>query len=160
MPYCNNCGASLPEGVRLCPSCGADIQSQTLPPPPPPMPQPTQEEGKKRGVLLTAWLIFMLIANTGVTIYYFLFGPLIMAMLPTIPSWVIYALGIGALLNVVFTIFLFKWKKWAFFACCGMALFAMVINVAVIRLGITSILGLLGPVILWLLLRSKWNYLE
>jgi uncharacterized membrane protein len=114
---------------------------------------------KKRGVLLTAWLILMLIASAGSAIFYFLFGSFITAVLPTIPSWALYALGIGSALNVVFTIFLFKWKKWAFFAFCGMGGIVFVINI-VIGLGITSISGLLGLVILWLLLRPKWNYLQ
>lgn len=42
MPFCSSCGASLPEGVRFCPSCGVAIQSQTIPPPP--TSQLTQEE--------------------------------------------------------------------------------------------------------------------
>lgn len=117
------------------------------------------EAEKKRGGLLTAWLILMLIANAGTTVFYFLAGSLITTLLPTIPSWAPYVLGVMSLLNFVFTIFLFKWKKWAFFAFCGMAGIALVINI-VIGTGISSLFGLLGPVILYLLLRSKWNYLE
>lgn len=114
---------------------------------------------KKRGGLLTAWLILMLIANAGTAVYYLLFGSAVISLLPTIPSWSLYVLGILAAINFVFTIFLFMWKKWAFFALCGMTGIAFVINI-VIGLGITSVLGLLGPVILYLVLRSKWNYLE
>jgi len=117
------------------------------------------EVEKKRGGLLTAWLILMLIANAGTAAYYFLFGSLVTALLPTIPFWAIYVLGVGSLLNFAFTIFLFKWKRWAFFAFCGMAGVVLVINI-VIGMGISSLFGLLGPVILYLILRSKWNYLE
>jgi len=115
---------------------------------------------KKRGALLTIWLILMLLANAGTALTYLLDGGFITAFLPTIPSWAIYTLGIFALLNVVFTIFLFMWKKWAFFAFCGSAGIIFVINV-VIGIGIVStLLGLIGPVILYLILRSKWNLLE
>lgn len=114
---------------------------------------------KKRGAILTIWLVLMLIANAGTALYYFLFGSLVTTVLPTIPSWAIIVLGVLSLLNVIFTVFLFMWKKWAFFAFCGTAGIALVINI-VIGMGIASILGLLGPVILYLLLRSKWNYLE
>lgn len=116
------------------------------------------ETEKKRGILLTAWLILMLLANAGVAIIYFLFSGLVIALIPTM-SWVIYIVGFLSLLNIVFTIFLFKWKKWAFFAFCAMAGIMFVINI-LIGTGISSVLGFLGPVILWLLLRSKWNYLE
>jgi len=117
------------------------------------------EAKKKFGVLLTAWLILMLITNAGGAIFYLLFGSLITIILPTIPFWAVYLFGILSLLNIVIVIFLFKWKKWAFFASCGMSVIAFLINI-LIGTGITSILGLFGPVILWLLLRSKWNYLE
>ena len=119
---------------------------------------------KKRGALLTIWLALMIVANAGTALYYFLFSSFITSLsssigLPTIPSWAIYTLGILALVNVVFAVFLIMWKKWAFFAFSVMSVVTLVINV-VIGLGISSVFGLLGPVILYLLLRSKWNYLE
>jgi len=114
---------------------------------------------KKRGALLTIWLILMLIANTGTVITYLLGGEFITSVLPTIPSWSIYALTIFGLLNVLFTIFLFMWKKWAFFAFCGSAGIIFVINL-IIGMGFSSILGLGGPIILYLILRSKWKLLE
>jgi len=102
----------------------------------------------------------MLLADGGTALTYLLAGGFITAVLPTIPSWAIYVLGVGALLNVVFVIFLFMWKKWAFFALCGMAGIAFVINL-VSGMGIVpSILGLAGVVILYLILRSKWDLLE
>ena len=51
------------------------------------------------------------------------------------------------------------WKKWAFFAFCGIAGIAFVINL-VIRGGFSSILGLLGPIILYLIMRPKWDLFE
>jgi len=115
---------------------------------------------KKRGWLLTTWLILMLIGNAATAISYFFFGSFITAALPAIPSWVIYFLGIISLLNILFTIFLLKWKKWAFFAFCGMAGIVFVINVFSLGFGIFQIAGLLGSVILYLLLSPKWKYLE
>lgn len=116
------------------------------------------ETEKKRGLLLTFWLIVMLITNAGVAITYLLGSGLIAFISPNVPLWAIYVFGISCAFNVVFTIFLFLWKKWAFFAYCGMAGIAFVINLA-IGIGLSSILGLVGPIILYLILRPKWNLL-
>ncbi len=118
------------------------------------------ETEKKRGALLTIWLILILISN-GITALSYLFGEgFITSVLPTIPMWAIYSLGIFALLNLVFTIFLFMWKKWAFFAFCGSAGIILVINL-VIGIGIVfALLGLIGPVILYLIMKSKWDLFE
>lgn len=112
---------------------------------------------KKRGGLLTFWLILMLIGNI-ITILVYLLGRNILTFL--IPSWAIYIMPILALLNIVFVIFLFMWKKWAFFGFCGTTGVALVINI-ILGAGIFSIiLGLAGPVILYLILRPKWDLLE
>lgn len=118
------------------------------------------ETEKKRGVLLTLWLILMFVFNGLTALLYLLGGGFIASVLPTIPMWAIYSFGIFSLLNFVFTIFLFIWKKWAFFAFCGSAGIIFIINL-VIGIGIVStLLGLIGPVILYLILRSKWNLFE
>jgi hypothetical protein len=114
---------------------------------------------KERGLLLTSWLFLMLLINIGGALIYLLLGIFYPNLIPTIPSWAIYFFGISEILMVVFIIFLFKWKKWAFFALCGMAIIALIINL-IIGVGFTSILGLIGVVILYLLLRSKWDLLE
>lgn len=110
---------------------------------------------KKRGVLLTIWLIFMLIANIGIALTY-LFGSGFIAKVLRTPVWIIYTLSIFSFLNVVFTIFLFMWKKWAFFAFCGSAIIVFVMNL-ITGIGFSAILGLLGPLILYLILRHKWD---
>ncbi len=118
------------------------------------------ETEKKRGALLTIWLILMLIFNGITALSYLLVGEFIASALSPIPIWAIYSLGVFALLNLVFTIFLFMWKRWAFFAFCGSAGIVFIINL-VIEIGIVSaLLGLIGPVILYLIMRSKWNLFE
>jgi len=115
---------------------------------------------KKRGTLLTIWLILMLIFNGITALSYLLGGGFITSVLPTIPMWVIYSLGVFALLNFVFAIFLFMWKKWAFFGFCGSAGIIFVINL-IIGIGfVSALLGLIGPVILYLIMRPKWDLFE
>ncbi len=120
---------------------------------------------KKLGTLLTIWLVIMVIANlfgalTYLILYKLVFIEKIAAVLPALPSTAIYILGIIGILNVIFTIFLFKWKKWAFFAYCGSAGIVFIINL-IIGTGIVAALcGLIGPVILYLIMRPKWNLFE
>ena len=117
-------------------------------------------EGKKRGKLLTFWLVLMLIANAGTALTYLLWNSSIITTYPNVPSWIWYIYGLLGLANVVFAIFLFMWKKWAFFAFCGMAALAFILNL-IVGLGIIpAIFGLAGPVILYLIIRSKWSLLE
>ena len=122
---------------------------------------PASSQGeKKRGKLLTTWLIIMLAANAGTALTYLLWNSSIIDMYPNVPPSIWYVYGILGLANVVFTVFLFMWKKWAFFAFCGMATLAFILNL-IVGIGIiASIFGLAGPVILYLIIRSKWSLLE
>ena len=134
---------------------------------------------KKRGFLLTAWLVLMLISTILAILFYFTIitflltgtpegsaaesaGFLAAAINPIvqlIPIWIIYTLAIGSIFNLILTIYLFKWKKWAFYGICILAIVFFIFNL-IARLGIlSSLLGLLGPVILYLILRPKWELL-
>ena len=121
---------------------------------------PPKIENKKRGALLTIWLIIVLIANVGTALTYLLWNSSIIATYPNVPSWIWYIYGLLGLANVVFTVFLFMWKKWAFFAFCGMAALAFILNLIVGVGIIVAIFGLAGPVILYLIICSKWSLLE
>jgi hypothetical protein len=114
---------------------------------------------KKRGELLTVWLILMLLANVGTALAYLLIGVFTAAIVPSVPLWASYTFAIFALLNVIFIIFLFMRKKWAFFALCGSAGAAFIINLA-IGVDPFSVVGLLGLPVLYLILRPKWALLE
>lgn len=114
---------------------------------------------KKRGTLLTIWLILMIIFNGITFLLYLGDGSFITSILSKIPTWAIYTFGIFALLNLVFAIFLLMWKRWAFFALCGSAGLIFIINL-IIGTGISSLLGLIGPAILYLIMRPKWNLFE
>ena len=114
---------------------------------------------RKRGILLTLWLILMLFSNAGTAVIFLLADSLIGSFFPTVPVWSFYIFGGFATLNIIFTIFLFMWKRWAFFAFCGSAGIVFAINL-ILGVGFESISGLLGPVILYLLIRSKWDLFE
>ncbi len=113
------------------------------------------EKGKKRGILLTIWLILILTDNTVTALL--LSGGFIPSLFPTIPSWAVYVLEIATILNVIFATFLFMWKKWAFFAFCGVAGITFIIKLVIGQGIVLAIFGLLFPIILYLIMRSKWN---
>ncbi len=115
---------------------------------------------KKRGALLTIWLAIMLILNIITALSYLLLNASIASFYPDIPSWVFYIYGLLSLANAAFVIFLFKWKKWGFFAICASAAIIFIMNIAVGIGTITAITGLLGPVILYLIMKPKWNLFE
>ncbi len=117
---------------------------------------------KKRGGLLTGWLIFMLVANGFSSLIYFFNAPAVVSSLsvPVEISWV-YALGVLGLINFVMTIMLFQWKKWAFFGFCGVSVVAFFMNTFVFHVGISSsLMGFAGMIILYLIMRPKWSLFE
>jgi len=115
---------------------------------------------KKRGALLTIWLVIMLIANFFTALSYLLLNSTIASAYPNVASWIFYLYGILSLANFAFAIFLFMWKRWAFYALCGSAIIAIIMNLY-IGLGIFAIIfGLAGPVILYSIMKSKWDSFE
>lgn len=112
------------------------------------------EKGKKRGILLTIWLILILTDNIVTALL--LSGGFITSLFPTIPSWAVYVLEIATILNVIFATFLFMWKRWAFFAFCGVGGITFTIKLVNGQI-VSAIIGLLFPIILYLIMRSKWN---
>ena len=114
---------------------------------------------KKRGGLLTFWIILMLLSNGIGALFYFFGAGFISIFLPETPLWSIYFLGTLSFLNFIFTIFLFRWKKWAFFALLGNSVVAIIIHTS-INTGIFSFVGLLEPLIHYLIMRPKWKLFE
>ena len=114
---------------------------------------------KVRGILLTVWLSFMILLN-GLSALFYISGTESLEYI--IPLWIISFLALISIANVIFTVFLFNWKKWAFFAIIGSAAMVFIINSHVkYNIGFeemgSPITGLIGPVILYLLMRPKWK---
>lgn len=117
-----------------------------------------KKTNKKRGGLLTAWLIIMLAGNFISSLFWLLFfSPIISGVYPNIPFWAPVLYEIFGLINILLVIFLFMWKKWAFYSFCGISLVLFFLNIYFIGFGINVILGLVGPVVLYLIMRPKWN---
>ncbi len=118
------------------------------------------ETEKKRGLWLTILLILMLIGNFFSALVYLVFNKTISLLYPKVALWVWYIYGVIGLAGFVFIIFLFLWKKWPFFAICGATILVSIIDL-VIGFGVfAALFGLIGPLILYLSMKSRWNLFE
>jgi hypothetical protein len=119
---------------------------------------------RSRGVVLTGWLGFMLLANAW-TVYRYV--TIIQDYLdhsdPRFTGnlqWGLYALLALAAINILCVIGLFFWKKLGLYGFAATSVVALVINVIVGVPLTTSLVGLVGIGILWALVQSKWDYFE
>ncbi|OGI66155.1 hypothetical protein A3A95_00360 [Candidatus Nomurabacteria bacterium RIFCSPLOWO2_01_FULL_39_18] len=128
-----------------------------------------EKENKKHGVLLTVWVVLIIIINVIISA-----GWLWESIHPYTPEstslWLIYVYVISGFVNVVFIVFLFRWKKWAFFAYFGSVVVVFILNVISGRIELISLpfslpYALVGPAVLYWILHSKtfyskWDLLE
>ncbi len=124
--------------------------------------QPPSAQSKQRHGCLAAFLLFMLVANAGVCVFY------IVALLGggflAVPLWGLAALIVMGSFNVACVVALFKWKKWGFWGFFASAVIVTFINLA-IGVGAGSAGGFIGVVILYLVLQigdkdKGWPQLE
>jgi hypothetical protein len=122
-------------------------------------------DAKSRHGCLTAWLVVMIVANSGSALVYILGSDAIRRTLPNAPGWAFPVLIVFSLFNLVCSIALFRWKRWGFWGFCGSSVVALVVNLSV-GLGIGSALGgLVGVIVLYGLLQigkenKGWPQLE
>lgn len=122
-------------------------------------------EGKQRHGCLTAWLVLMIIANSGTALMYLFGSAVIRQNLPSAPDWAFPILSIVGIVNVVCSIALFRWQKWGFFGFIATTAAAFVINL-MLGLNILQLLtGLVGIAILYGVLqigkeKKGWTQLE
>ncbi|MBU1446060.1 hypothetical protein KKD70_02245 [Patescibacteria group bacterium] len=115
---------------------------------------------KKRGILLTSWLIIMLVVKFFAASSFFLANEQIALYSPNITLWLAYLYGIIAFVNLTFVIFLFRWKKWAFYGICINAIIVFIMNLFIGMDAQVAILALSLVVILYLTMRPKWDLFE
>ena len=165
---CEACGSTLsvdsaveaadakPEPVRVSAApettTSAEIQEEQVPQEAPKIYQP-----KNRGGCLTAWLIVAIIVNA---IYAFVS----LSQLDTyfLTDTLRTVLCIGAvlnILNVVFAIAIFSWKRWGVYGYAIAIGLSILINLF-IGAYLYAVVGLIGPVIFYFLIRPVWDQME
>ena len=118
------------------------------------------EKLKKRHGCLTAWLVVLIILNTfsilSSVITYFFFDPEMFQMpgMPAIdlPTWLIAAGALYAVICLIFTIALFMWRKWAFWGYIGVNMLYIAIIMLAGRPFLEIIYGLISSVIVIVIL--------
>ena len=118
------------------------------------------ETERKRGWMLTTWLILLLIGLIlGLGVY--LFAGLIFSQFYPGPFWVFLVLALITLIDIVFVGAIFKWKKWGVYGFAGLSVLVLIINSLIFGLRWdTSSFSLIGLIVLILLVRPKWNFFE
>ena len=122
-------------------------------------------EPKQRHGCLLAFLILLVVVNSTIAGVYLLGSHIIQQSVPQAPLWTIITLGLVSVLNVIFAIAIFNWKKWGFWGFIMTSLIALYVNLT-IGIGIgNSLVGLLGVAILYGVLQigkqnKGWKQLE
>ncbi len=122
---------------------------------------------RQRHGCVTAWLIFLIIANSFTALTYLFLSDLIIEHSPVeMSKSYLFALGFIGILNLIFAIFLLRWKKWAFRGFLFTTIITFAINIISGQSFWQSLFGFLGIIILYGILQIKeegvstWNHLE
>jgi hypothetical protein len=148
-----------------------------------------QAQEVKRGGCLSAFLIGMIALNPLVALYYLYvqFFPLLLRLIRPvmrIPRELVPDRGIlrdftvgfarstgisgivfldvlilAGVLNTIFAIAIWKWKRWGMVGLLASAVVILVINLMA-GLGIAAVFGLGGPILLGFLLRNVWKFMD
>ncbi|MEO6851033.1 MAG: hypothetical protein ABI203_07700 [Mucilaginibacter sp.] len=119
----------------------------------------------KRHGCVTAWIIFMIIANSAATLVY-MFNANSLAQKTGVSPITIITLIVIGIFNVIFSVMLLSWKKVGFYGFAISAIAAFIINISIGISPIRSLLGLIGFGILYGILQIKeegvsaWSYLK
>ena len=130
-----------------------------------------QGQLKERHGCVSAWLIFMVIANAFSALLYLFFYENLMGMMPEesleqMPDVNPMFLGILGVLNLVFAILLLQWKKVGFWGFVATSVISLALNMNAGMGAIQILLGLVGIVILYGILQipkedvAAWKHLE
>ena len=110
-----------------------------------------------RGFWLTAFLVFMYIGNSYSSYIYFFKTEIISNQLPQGSNEIVYVLGSLTLINIILATGVILWKKWGVYGFYAMGVLAYIINVSFGLDPSKSILGLVGPVLIYFLTKNKWS---
>lgn len=122
-------------------------------------------DGKYRHGCLTAFLVFGIISNTLVVLFYSLGSAMVRGASPNLPGWSLPVLSVIAVCNIAFFVAIFLWKKWAFYAFIASAAITFIINISIGLSIVSSVLGLAGIAVLYWVLQmggenNGWRQLE
>ncbi|MBC8162003.1 MAG: hypothetical protein H7Z42_12370 [Roseiflexaceae bacterium] len=112
-----------------------------------------------RSLPLTGWLVFVLLANVW-TVYRY--GMIIYDLVDHmvfdgVAQWALPLLATLSVVNVAAVVLLWFWRKVGLYMFVATSVIALVVN-SILQVPLTSmLLGLVGLIILWFLLRPHWS---
>jgi len=122
---------------------------------------------KQRHGCVTAWLIFMIVANSLASLVYLIAGVnIIVTVDRDVRPIIIGVLVLSSLLNVYFASLLLQWKKSGFVGIAIMSVLIFFVNLAIKMGPGRAILGLVGILILYGILQiekdgvSAWDNMD
>jgi hypothetical protein len=122
------------------------------------VPQNPYPEDKKRHGCVTTWLILLMTVNSGAALLHFFFTDLLMQYMPyNVSPGMLYLLGFFSVMNVVFAVLLFQYKKFGFWGFIVSAIAGFLIN---LQLGLSvgqAITGFVSIGVLFAILQIKQN---
>jgi hypothetical protein len=136
---------------------------------PPPSYQPPGEPAlgyawnpthRQRGGCLTAFLVLMMIANPIIALVYVFGQDFIKKGMPHAPDWAFPVLTVAGLVNLVFAIGIWNWKKWGVIGSITMAAIIFPLNLYIGVPAFNAIMGLGGPALLIFLVKPLWRGFE
>lgn len=113
---------------------------------------------KKRNTGLSVWLVLMMVGAAWAALANFglLFGTSYYLM----PGWIVFCLGLIAVLNFVLLLYIWQWKMWAFQASVASTVLVFILNLVGGTAFWAALLGFLGVIILYLFMRPQWKWFE
>lgn len=112
----------------------------------------THEDSKQapnRHGCLTAYLVFMIIANSATALSYLVGTQAIQKSMPNMPDWAFPALMAFGLFNVACAIGLLRWKKWGFWGFVLSSGCVLIVNLMSGLNPVQAALGLIGVAFLY-----------
>jgi hypothetical protein len=119
----------------------------------------------KRHGLLTAFLIFKIVAYSA-TFYIYVFATdRVWEVAPNTPRWTLTVFSLFSILGIISVVAILRWMKWGFYVLCSMAVVGLAVNLYAHVSPLGAFSGLLGPVILYALLQlggqsKAWSHLR
>lgn len=117
----------------------------------------------KRSGCLTAFIIVLIVLYVLGALGSFLAGPLLSGLMPEYSTNTSYSIisGVLSLINVIFLIGVWMYKKWGFYGFVGVSILNIILSIFLTGSIITSLIsGLIFPLILYILIRPIWNHMS
>jgi hypothetical protein len=120
---------------------------------------------KHRHGCLTAYLVFVIIANAGATLFYMIGSGSARSNVASAPPWAFPVLIVLGVSNLIFAIALLRWEKWGFWGFVASSVGAFLVNTSIGIGTAAALLGLLGVAVLYGVLhigaeRKGWSQLD